>query len=458
MSTTTITNIKSTLVDLQECLPQFRQYLKENYTETLNEGQWGYEREYTPNGLVAGLQNLITDISSLADNPEYFIRLSTHSERDNIHNRLSYITRYVKSSTPSSVIPILEELKQLLRPYNLRTDKKRMIAFQQSIDELTRKSELLTQVLEEIRNKEGEISQISNDISKQAESVSEKEESIETLLKQSKEANEELDTLKTDLEEIAEEIRTLHSTCLDAKTEACSYRDEVKEFAEEMADHQKRIEKQSAQFEIFKETLDENTKEQGKYLGKAHELIEQSKKALQYTTSVGLSASFDAQCKKLKGWYSFKLWSWLVASAISVIGVILIGKWLINIGHNTINGDVTSMWMQIIGRISMIPLLVAATIFCAGQYSKQKALLEDYSYKLTLAKSMVAFSEELREKDPERHREYLSMVLSEILQDPLRHRVDPNMKETSGGFEKKLDSVRKLLESLAKVSKDVSNP
>jgi hypothetical protein len=458
MSTTTIRNIKSTLAKLQECLPQFRQYLKDNYTETLNEGQWGNEREYTPNGLVAGIQSLITDISCLVDNPKYFIRLSTYSERDYIHNRLSYIASYVKDNNPSSVISDLEGLKQLLRPYNLRTDKKRMIAFQQSIDELTRKSELLTQVLEEIRNKEGEINQISNNISKQAESVSEKEESIETLLKQSEEANEELDALKADLEEIAEEIRTLHSTCLDAKTEVCGYRDEVKEFVEEMADHQKRIEKQSAEFETFRETLDKNTEEQGKYLEDAFELIEQSKKALQYTTSVGLGASFDAQCKELKGWNSIKLWSWLVASAVSVIGVISIGVWLIGGGHNTINGDVTSMWMQIIGKISMIPLLVTATIFCAGQYSKQKALLEDYSYKLTLAKSMVAFSEELREKDPERHREYLSMVLSEILQDPLRHRVDPNVKENSGGFEKKLDSVRKLLESLAKVSKDVSNP
>lgn len=458
MSTTTITNIKSTLANLRECLPQFRQYLKDNYTETLNEGQWGNEREYTPNGLVAGLQNLITDISCLVDNPEYFIRLSTYSERNNIHNWLSYITSSVKSNTPSSVIPYLEELKQHLRPYNLRTDKKRMIAFQQSIDELTRKSEQLTQVLEGIRNKEGEINQISNDISKQAESVSEKEESIETLLKQSKEANEELDVLKTDLEEIAEEIRTLHSTCLDAKTEAYSYRDEVNEFAEEIADHERRIEKQNVQFEIFKETLDKNTKEQGEYLERALELIEQSKKALQYTTSVGLGDAFNAQCEELKGRNSIKLWSWLVASAVSVIGVILIGIWLTTGKHSSTNGDVTSMWMQIIGRISMIPLLVTATIFCAGQYSKQKALLEDYSYKLTLAKSMVAFSEELREKAPERHREYLSMVLSEILQDPLRHRVDPNAKETSSGFEKKLDSVCKLLESLAKVSKDVSNP
>lgn len=44
---------------------------------------------------------------------------------------------------------------------------------------------------------------------------------------------------------------------------------------------------------------------------------------------------------------------------------------------------------------------------------------------------MVAFSEELREKDSERYREYLSKVLNEILQDPLRHRVDPNLKDKS---------------------------
>ena len=39
--------------------------------------------------------------------------------------------------------------------------------------------------------------------------------------------------------------------------------------------------------------------------------------------------------------------------------------------------------------------------------------------------------EELREKDSERYREYLSMVLSEIHQDTLRYRVNPNDKEES---------------------------
>lgn len=39
--------------------------------------------------------------------------------------------------------------------------------------------------------------------------------------------------------------------------------------------------------------------------------------------------------------------------------------------------------------------------------------------------------EELRAKDSERYREYLSMVLSEIHQDTLRYGINPNDKEES---------------------------
>jgi hypothetical protein len=122
------------------------------------------------------------------------------------------------------------------------------------------------------------------------------------------------------------------------------------------------------------------------------------------------------------------VWIWIVASIISIIDVILIGVWLINGNHQVSNENLSPIWMQIVGKISMIPLLVTATVFCAKQYTKQRNLLEDYAYKQTLTQSMVAFSEELRGKDSERHREYLSMVLNEVLQDPLRHRVDPNSK------------------------------
>lgn len=433
MTTTSISNIKSSLATLQENLPNFRKYLKENYTGTMNTGQWGREKEYSPKGLLGGIQNIITDLTYLVKNPATFIRLSTYEDRQSIHQYLSYLSNETNNCYSSDIASRLDSLKKILRPYNLRTDKNRMIVYQQKIDELTKQAEHLTQVLEEAREKEKAIDDIHSAISEQSDSISRKEETISALLKQSKETKEELDELQEELGNVAAEIRTLNRTSSEAKVQIIAYKDEVEDFVDEIGEHQKQIEKQDAQFEKFKTTLEENSSKQQEYLAEACNLIEKSKLALSYTTSVGLSSSFDAQCKEIKGWKSFKLWSWLVASAVGVIGVICIGVWLIYGNHHANDGNITSMWLQIIGKISMIPLLVTTIVFCANQYGKQKNLLEDYSYKLALAKSMVAFSEELREKDSERYKEYLSTVLNEILKDPLRIRIDPNKNKTTKG-------------------------
>lgn len=431
MTTTSISNIKSSLATLQENLPNFRKYLKENYTDTMNTGQWGSEKEYSPNGLLGGIQNIITDLMYLVKNPATFIRLSTYEDRQSIHQYLSFLSKDTNHDDPSAIASQLDYLKKILRPYNLRTDKKRMIVYQQKIDELTKQAEHLTQVLEEAREQEKDINEIYSLVSEQAEEISNKEKAITTSLEQSKAIEEQLDTLKENLEAVAKEIQTLNSTSSNLKDETITYRDEVKEFAEEISEHQKQIEKQNAQFEVFQETFDKNTTEQKQYLEDALKLIEQSKLALNYTTSVGLSASFDAQCKYLTGKWGYKLWGWLVASVVSILGIIAIGIWLITTQHSQGNGDYSLIWIQIFGKLSMIPLLVTATIFCANQYSKQKVLLEDYSYKLRLAQSMVDFSEELREKDSEKYKEYLSSVLKEILKDPLRIRIDPNKNSTT---------------------------
>lgn len=399
----------------------------------MDEGQWGSENEYSPNGLLGGIQNIITDLTYLVKNPATFIRLSTYEDRQSIHQYLSYLSNETNNCYSSNIVSRLDSLKKILRSYNLRKDEKWMIVYQQKIDELTKQAEHLTQILEEAREQEKNINEIYSLVSEQAEEISNKEEAIATSLEKSKAVEEQLDTLKENLEAVAKEIHTLNSTSSSLKDETKTYRDDVKEFAEEISEHQKQIGKQNAQFEVFKETLDKNTTEQKQYLEDALKLIEQSKLALSYTTSVGLSSSFDAQCKEIKGWKSFKLWSWLVASAVGVIGVICIGVWLIYGNHHANDGNVTSMWLQIIGKISMIPLLVTTIVFCANQYGKQKNLLEDYSYKLALAKSIVAFSEELRKKDSERYKEYLSTVLNEILKDPLRTRIDPNKNMTTKG-------------------------
>lgn len=431
MITTSISKIKSSLATLQENLPTFRKYLRENYTGTMNTGQWGSEREYSPNGLLGGIKNIITDLTYLVKNPATFIRLSTYEDRQSIHQYLSFLSKDTNHCDPSAIASRLDSLKKILRPYNLRTDKKRMIVYQQKIDELTQQAEHLTQVLEEAREQEKNINEIYSLVSEQVEEISNKKKAITTSLEQSKAIEEQLKTLKEDLEAVAKEIRALNSTSSSLKDETIAYKDEVKDFAEEISEHQKQIDKQNAQFEVFQETLDKNTTEQKQYLEDAIKLIEQSKLALNYTTSVGLGASFDAQCERLTGKWGYKLWGWLVASVVSILGIIAIGIWLITTQHSLGNGDYSLIWIQIFGKLSMIPLLVTATIFCANQYSKQKGLLEEYSYKLRLAQSMVAFSEELREKDSEKYKEYLSNVLKEILKDPLRIRIDPNKSSTT---------------------------
>jgi ATP-dependent exoDNAse (exonuclease V) beta subunit len=78
-------------------------------------------------------------------------------------------------------------------------------------------------------------------------------------------------------------------------------------------------------------------------------------------------------------------------------------------------------------------------LYVAG-YTKQKNIIEDYAYKTVLAKSIIAFSEELRDKSPERYTEYLSTILKEIHQDPLRKRgkdKEPlSLKDSQGIIEK----------------------
>lgn len=57
----------------------------------MDEGQWGSEDEYSPNGLLKCLNSIKDDISFLVANPESFILLSTYEERRNIHECLSRI-------------------------------------------------------------------------------------------------------------------------------------------------------------------------------------------------------------------------------------------------------------------------------------------------------------------------------------------------------------------------------
>ena len=207
MSITTINNIQNSLANLQENLPSFRQYLKENYADSLDIGQWGNEREYSPNGVIMGIQNLVIDLTYLVEYPDYFIRLSTSEERQEIHQYLSQIAIYIRAKNPSYIISPLDALKRRLRPYNLRTDKKRMIVFQQKIDELSRSLEQISRLLEEAKKDQELISEISANAKEKANTIVTKEEKISDLLTQSETTKAEIESVRDELKQVASAIQ-----------------------------------------------------------------------------------------------------------------------------------------------------------------------------------------------------------------------------------------------------------
>ena len=63
---------------------------------------------------------------------------------------------------------------------------------------------------------------------------------------------------------------------------------------------------------------------------------------------------------------------------------------------------------------------------------------------------MVAFSEELRTKDAERYAEYISTVLREIHQDPLRKRVKEKEEISLKDSTSIIDKIAELMKIVAK--------
>jgi len=128
MAVGTIDNIKdySTKIDTQLII--FQKTMKENNSE-LDKALYGSESEYSLNALYAGIRNIYTDIKFLISNECYYIKYSIYSERQTLNSHPSNLYSYIKNDNYTQVAVQIDNIKSFLRGYNLRTDKKRLIAF-----------------------------------------------------------------------------------------------------------------------------------------------------------------------------------------------------------------------------------------------------------------------------------------------------------------------------------------
>jgi len=408
-----------TITKIREYRDSIREQIKEiNFSEF--DSEYGGENEFNFRGLIGGIEALLTDISTLTKAPKKFIKISTHSERNNIITYLTEIDSYLES--PEDYLSEFESLKVLLRSFNVRNFSERQIEFETEVEE-TRKIKIqLQQELLDVKEIRKEIEENNSKIEEKVEESDTKlieiDKKIEELIKTKNELIEQSETLEetnTELLAVKEKADENLDEIISSMTESKSNEKLITSFANKVQERDKRLGELELNTEENNKKLTDYEKERISILKESEELIESAKKALNYKTAEGISASFQTQYDKANdksniGW-------WLFGAVICLISTILLGLWILE--------STTTNVGLIIGRISLLPLPIIGAIFCANQYTKQKNIIEDYAYKMVLSKSIVGFSEQLKKNGSDSNEEYIHYIktaLEEIHKDPLRKR------------------------------------
>lgn len=225
--------------------------------------------------------------------------------------------------------------------------------------------------------------------------------------------------------------------------------DEINTAKQEVENSKKEITAFKVNIDSYKKDIEENTTSSNKIISEFEEkrkavdkLISDSEKALGLKSTEGISAALSVQYDKEDTKEKRKQW---LISAVVFLGIALLGVLLLiikfNIGEKEIAADSTN---AIIARIVFVAIAIGGASFCAKQYLRQKNLADNYGYKLVLAKSIVAFAQEIKKHDPKKAAEYLNNVLEEINKSPI-----PNNKEESEGItSKNVGLIEKIIDAV----------
>jgi len=405
---------------------------------------FGQENEYTSNSLKAGIDAILTDLSALLRSDTKIIKETVLQERQSLSNTISKLTGAIAAQNGAQIAAHLDSLKTLLRPYNLRASTERKEEFLDHCDELQRKATELSIKTKETESLFSEIESITEETNNKSQLLQTRISELEGAIESIPEKLAEISEKDESADDLIASISNTEATSKEILSQIKDAGSVIENFAKKISQREIEIEKQTEKTAFYEEHLSNYQKQHEKLIQKAESLIEQSRQALGYATAEGLSAAFQEHHNTTKNDWAAK--GWVCSAGTFLLLAIGIGIWV----ASGSNGE--SSLPLIIGRITLIPLCVAGSWFSSTQFIKLKNLAEDYAYKSVLAKSLIGFSEQIRQsgEDPSAHTTYLQQVLSEIHKDPLRNRSYRSAKEN-----KEVISTKELADQLLTTSKEL---
>lgn len=443
METKSILSLKTKLEELRSSYSSYA-----NGIRTMSKGEkelckYGQEQEYCLNGLVAGIDNIIKDVAFMIKAHNLFIQMSSLEERKNLDSNLTSLNSSIRNNNHSNVAFYIDAIKVAIRPFCIRTEKQRVVDFLSVINDVERDSIKLKENIESVRQLIDESKITNEDIKKQKATIDTEFEEIST---QSTDLTAKISALQAEygnLQSLTVTAEKNEDFIAKLLNKANDLSKEFNGFIEKIDKREEILKEQSKKTDNYETKLANYTLQHEKVLKDAQDLIDNARQALEYSTAQGLSAAFQTQYNEEN-----KVWkriSWLIGASVFALAAIGLGIWIVvSATTGTMQGNIYAF----LGRFSMIPLIIYAAIFCTQQYTKQYNLKEDYAYKAVLAKSIIAFSEELRGKDADSYAKYISTMLKEIHQYPLGKSIktkNANIEDSSNIIVKLTELVNSIL-------------
>ena len=434
---------------IREKRDEIREKIKTLNLRNYENQRFGTENEYTYKSLIGEVESLLTDLSTLTQYENKFIKLSNYSERKQIAENLINILNYLES--PTNLYSYIEDLKIILRTYNIRNFSENLIQFEEEIDDIKSTRIELEEVLaisneleEKIIEKSDEIDKFYDEVDEKFEKVQEKFKEIKDELELINKETEIASGLNEDLEDIKEKAESNLTEITNIRTKSESNQKLIENFATKVQDRDNRLTELEQKIIENNKALLRYEDERKALLKEAEALIESAKTALNYKTAEGLSASFSEQYKNSNKTRISA--GWILVAIFCLLITVFLGVWFLYFMNEE------NKWFLIVGRLLLLPIPIIGAIFCANQYTKQKNITEDYAYKTVIAKSIVGFSEQLKKNstDNSEYITYIAKALEEIHKDPLRAREhnSSKVKLDKTQFDKLVETLPKLLELL----------
>lgn len=374
---------------------------------------------------MAEIRNLLTD--SIENGT--FEKLP-FNHRNAINSHLKNVQKF--SNNASQIIPQFSALDTSIHNSRLLELSVENLQFEEKIKQVNSLRTRYKRLLKDIQDSE----KIKNSIDEIKTKVEEDSENI-TLI------SEKADKLKTKYEKDENEIEEKSSSITDSEQEIENKKKKILAFASNIEDNEKKLET------IYNKLKNSIENELSDKLLKVNSLITEAESALELKQTEGIAKAYSSRLKKISESKNKRYW--LIGASVFVVITLLFGFLLtggqINIWKFDLGFADTKNIGFIIGRIVLTFIGISGAVFCANRFVILRNLEEDYEYKVVLTKSILAFSNKIKEIDKDKVADYITQVLNELHQDPLRNR----KPEKSSKNDMDLDKINKFLEIINKV-------